>query len=1084
MSTPTDIPNEVDEVEVMESAGADAGARTKSRLNRKALIALVAVVGCVAVSFGLWGVYALISAVMQPALYGISQARETVATAVGLASLPIAALIAAAAFALVAKRSWFRRWNIWIGAVLMTLAIAGGLSFFQFYDGPLAWFTSTYSVFPTLGGRLGDAVIGRGYDNPGVLGVFRAGALAVAAFAVAIPLGGFGRAIGQGFVFLYLGVFMALRAITSKSPPKEELPDFPPIGGGADDSARAWMNGADAAGNVGDGGFSPSTGLGAASGLGSLGQSSSPSWGASNSGALGERLAAYGGGLDRIDRNSGAPDGGGLASPFSTSILGGGLSGGAFASALADRDGDKPAADPIPGAGENADFADSASPIIEPADSGADAAPGFSHLIAPAADEPSADTAVMDADMPASESATFAENGFVSAANGHVNGANGHANGHANGVSPSVYDHAVANDDGDLAAYGLEPALEDFDEEEDGGGDFDEDGNDVEMTGIADGEMMDAAPPFGAEEPPADVQPIMASAAANGAGGLHPQTNEYWSDGFDEDDAEDANLAGVAAMAMSGAAVAVGAASPRAMAHDDDDGYDENDGAGIMWQRPRMDILNEGEDNRVPDEEVERTSEIITRTLGEYGVEVEVGHVRTGPTVTMYGLVPGYVRRNRVVKQVDDDGNPVRDDAGKQISKRVEQKTRVKVDSILAREKDLSLALKTPSLRIETPAMGKSLVGIEVPNPNPSLVTLRSVMQSGEYQNVKKRAHLPIALGRGSGGESVSFDLAKMPHLLVAGATGSGKSVCLNAIVSCMIMEKTPVELRLLLIDPKRVELTPYNGVPHLLAPVVVETDTVVGYLKGLIREMFDRYRRMEEVGVRNIEAYNNKMPDKMPFLCVVVDELADLMMTAAFDVEQSLCRLAQLGRATGIHLIIATQRPSVDVVTGLIKANFPSRISFGVTSQVDSRTILDVAGADKLLGRGDMLYLPIDASKPARVQNVFIGDGEIAELVNFWKSTPWPRLRRIDLLDGADEDGDGAAGGGLSQAGDPGRDDMTDKAIELAMSQRKLSTSLLQRRLRIGYPRAARLMDQLEEEGVVGPGEGSKSRDVIINQS
>ena len=504
-----------------------------------------------------------------------------------------------------------------------------------------------------------------------------------------------------------------------------------------------------------------------------------------------------------------------------------------------------------------------------------------------------------------------------------------------------------------------------------------------------------------------------------------------------------------------------------------------------MWQRPRMDILNEGEDNRVPDEEVERTSEIITRTLGEYGVEVEVGHVRTGPTVTMYGLVPGYVRRNRVVKQVDDDGNPVRDDAGKQISKRVEQKTRVKVDSILAREKDLSLALKTPSLRIETPAMGKSLVGIEVPNPNPSLVTLRSVMQSGEYQNVKKRAHLPIALGRGSGGESVSFDLAKMPHLLVAGATGSGKSVCLNAIVSCMIMEKTPVELRLLLIDPKRVELTPYNGIPHLLAPVVVETDTVVGYLKGLIREMFDRYRRMEEVGVRNIEAYNNKMPDKMPFLCVVVDELADLMMTAAFDVEQSLCRLAQLGRATGIHLIIATQRPSVDVVTGLIKANFPSRISFGVTSQVDSRTILDVAGADKLLGRGDMLYLPIDASKPARVQNVFIGDGEIAELVNFWKSTPWPRLRRIDLLDGADEDGDGAAaGGGLSQAGDPGRDDMTDKAIELAMSQRKLSTSLLQRRLRIGYPRAARLMDQLEEEGVVGPGEGSKSRDVIINQS
>ena len=577
--------------------------------------------------------------------------------------------------------------------------------------------------------------------------------------------------------------------------------------------------------------------------------------------------------------------------------------------------------------------------------------------------------------------------------------------------------------------------------------------------------------------------------AANGAGELAPKTNDYWADDFDgdEDDVDAGFGDSAALLGGAGAAATVGlaASTRRTAAAYEDDADDEDDAASFMWQRPKIGLLKEGEDNRVSEEELEKTAETITRTLGEYGVEVEVGHVRTGPTVTMYGLVPGYIRRSRVVKEVDEDGHPVRDDAGKQITKRVEQKTRVKVDSILAREKDLALALKTPSLRLETPAMGKSLVGIEVPNPNPSLVTLRSVMESGEYQNVKKRAHLPIALGRGSGGESVSFDLAKMPHLLVAGATGSGKSVCLNAIVSCMIMEKTPVELRLLLIDPKRVELTPYNGIPHLLAPVVVETDSVVGYLKGLIREMFDRYRRMEEVGVRNIEAYNNKMPDKMPFLCVVVDELADLMMTAAFDVEQSLCRLAQLGRATGIHLIIATQRPSVDVVTGLIKANFPSRVSFGVTSQVDSRTILDTAGADKLLGRGDMLYLPIDASKPARVQNVFIGDGEIADLVNFWKSIPWPRLRPIDLLSGMDEDdanGAGGGGGGAAQAADPGRDDMMEKAMELAISQRKLSTSLLQRRLRIGYPRAARLMDQLEEEGIVGPGEGSKSRDVIMN--
>ena len=491
-------------------------------------------------------------------------------------------------------------------------------------------------------------------------------------------------------------------------------------------------------------------------------------------------------------------------------------------------------------------------------------------------------------------------------------------------------------------------------------------------------------------------------------------------------------------------------------------------------------MLRQAPEMPISTTELKDTAETITQTLGEYGVEVEVGHVRPGPTVTMYGLVPGWIRRTRVVKPVDKDGLPLRDESGRQITKREEQKTRVKVDSILAREKDLALALRTQSIRIETPAMGKSLVGIEVPNPNPSLVTLRNVMESREFQKLRKDAHLPVALGRGSGGEAVCFDLAKMPHLLVAGATGSGKSVCLNAIVSCLITEKTPVEARLLLVDPKRVELTPYNGVPHLMAPVIVETDTVVGFLKGLIREMFGRYRMMEEEGVRNIEAYNKRTKDHMPYLCVVIDELADLMMTAAFDVEQSLCRLAQLGRATGIHLIIATQRPSVDVVTGLIKANFPSRISFGVTSQVDSRTILDTAGADKLLGRGDMLYLPLDASKPSRVQSVFIGDEEIGDIVDFWKKSSWPPLREIDLLGVEEFDEDGG-----EEADDvPDRDDMFNKALELAQTHRKLSTSLLQRRLRVGYPRAARLMDQLEEEGVVGPGDGSKSRDVIINQA
>ena len=496
------------------------------------------------------------------------------------------------------------------------------------------------------------------------------------------------------------------------------------------------------------------------------------------------------------------------------------------------------------------------------------------------------------------------------------------------------------------------------------------------------------------------------------------------------------------------------------------------------WERPPIRLLNDGVEGGISDEETKATAEKISKTLAEYGVEVEVGQITPGPTVTMYGLIPGWVRRYKRVKDTDDMGQPKLDQFGKPLLKQVESKTRIKVDNILSREKDLALALKTPSIRIETPAMGKSLVGIEVPNPNPTLVTLRSVMQSDEFVQLRAEADLPLALGKASGGEAVVTDLAKMPHLLIAGATGSGKSVCINAIISCLIMEKTPMEMRLLLIDPKRVELTPFNGVPHLLTPVVVETDHVVGLLKGLIREMLDRYRRMEEVGVRNIEAYNKKTPSGMPFLVVAVDELADLMMSAAFDVEQSLCRLAQLGRATGIHLIVATQRPSVDVVTGLIKANFPSRISFGVTSQVDSRTILDTPGADKLLGRGDMLYLPLDASRPVRAQSVFISDREIEDLVGFWQTTPRGPLSEI-LLHTLAVDGDEEGPEGDWDA----QDEFLDKAIELALSYSKMSTSLLQRRLRIGYPRAARLMDQLEDQGVVGPSDGSKSRDVIMGR-
>ncbi|MBM3947881.1 MAG: DNA translocase FtsK [SAR202 cluster bacterium] len=502
------------------------------------------------------------------------------------------------------------------------------------------------------------------------------------------------------------------------------------------------------------------------------------------------------------------------------------------------------------------------------------------------------------------------------------------------------------------------------------------------------------------------------------------------------------------------------------------------DNMAHKWQRPPRDILQDAEASGISEKEMENTAETIRTTLSDYGVEVEIGQIRPGPAVTMYGLNPGWVRKYKQGMAQDKEGRPILDKFGKPIKERVETKMRVRVDSILAREKDLSLALKTPSIRIETPVMGKSLVGIEVPNPRPDLVTLRGMMDSDDFRKLRQKAPLSIALGKGSGGENVVADLSKMPHLLVAGATGSGKSVCLNTIVCTLTMERSPAEVRLLLIDPKRVELTQYNGIPHLLTPVVVESDEVVGLLKGMIREMLNRYKAFETGGVRNIDSYNKKMTAKMPYLVIIVDELADLMMTAAFDVEHSLCRLAQLGRATGIHLVVATQRPSVDVVTGLIKANFPSRISFGVTSQIDSRTILDSVGAEKLLGRGDMLYMPLDASRPNRLQGAYVSDTEIQDLVAFWKNLQWPPLPKLDLSLPIEEE--------MSEDGEGNdedlSDDMLDKAIEMARQQKKISTSLLQRRLRIGYPRAARLMDELEDKGIVGPSDGSKSRDVILS--
>lgn len=484
----------------------------------------------------------------------------------------------------------------------------------------------------------------------------------------------------------------------------------------------------------------------------------------------------------------------------------------------------------------------------------------------------------------------------------------------------------------------------------------------------------------------------------------------------------------------------------------------------FAWPLPAISMLKTASAGGVPESEIEATSELIVETLAEHGIEVSVGDVRVGPRVTMYGLVPGWGRGRGSRQVAPVEGITETAASGRQ---------RVRVDTILAREKDLALALASPSLRFEAPVPGASLVGIEVPNSRPSPVTLRTVMESSAYQEFLSEAPLPVPLGVGSGGENVVIDLTRMPHLLVAGSTGSGKSVCMNSIATGLLMSRTPEQVRIVMIDPKRVELTPYTGVPHLYAPPVVESDVAVGILKALVEEMTDRFKVLERAGVRNIASYNDQAVTKMPYLVIMVDELADLMLTAASEVERLICRLAQLGRATGIHLIIATQRPSVDVVTGLIKANFPSRISFAVTSQIDSRTIIDTPGAEKLLGKGDMLFLPIDRPKPMRIQGAFLGDPEVADVVDFWRAVKGPRLPSIEPLTASADTGDFGDGGHDG-------DSLFDRASEMASAHKTLSVSLLQRRLRIGYPRAARLMDELEEAGVVGTGEPGKPRPVL----
>jgi S-DNA-T family DNA segregation ATPase FtsK/SpoIIIE len=381
------------------------------------------------------------------------------------------------------------------------------------------------------------------------------------------------------------------------------------------------------------------------------------------------------------------------------------------------------------------------------------------------------------------------------------------------------------------------------------------------------------------------------------------------------------------------------------------------------------------------------------------------------------------------------------------------------VERINSLSNDLALALAAPTIRIEAPVPGKSFIGIEVPNTTSDMVSLRGVVETSTFQKLVTKTKMALALGKGAGGESSAADLTKMPHLLIAGATGSGKTVCLNTVICCLLMHNTPNDVRFILIDPKRVELTQYNSIPHLATPVIVDTVKALGALRWLMQEMDQRYQKLAAAGVRHIEGYNKNKhgTEKLPYLVLLIDELADLMMAGFDEVETILCRLAQLSRATGIHLVVATQRPSVDVVTGLIKANFPTRISFAVTSQVDSRTILDGAGAEKLLGRGDMLFMPTEAAKPKRLQGCFLSDTEIERLVYFWGSQQQkekPDKLKMETL---------VATAPFGTIGGHPRDPLLEQAKELARTSENISTSFLQRRLHIGYPRAARLMEQLE---------------------
>jgi len=483
-----------------------------------------------------------------------------------------------------------------------------------------------------------------------------------------------------------------------------------------------------------------------------------------------------------------------------------------------------------------------------------------------------------------------------------------------------------------------------------------------------------------------------------------------------------------------------------------------------QWRLPPVAEILEGSlDQDISQAEIRKRVKIIEDTLVSLGVPAKVVEVNQGPVITQFGIEPGFVEG------------------------RGGRRMKVKVSKISALADDLALALAASPVRVEAPVPGRSIVGIEVPNAELTLVALRGVMESEAFKKLNPK--LAIGLGRDVSGEPIVADLRAMPHLLIAGATGSGKSVCINSVIACLLCNNTPDDLKLLMIDPKRVELTNFNGIPHLLVPVIVDLERVVGALQWVTRQMDQRYQKLASAEVRNIEEYNKRAnaqgESRLPYLVVFVDELADLMMLAHDEVERALCRIAQMARATGIHLVIATQRPSVDVVTGLIKANFPARISFAVTSQVDSRVVLDMVGAERLLGRGDMLYMSSDSSRPVRLQGCFVSDRELDRLVRYWKGTevgarvPTSLYRAEDVIQQPLWEEMRAKEKEASRG-----DDLLKEAIAMVRKYNRASISLLQRRLRIGYARAARLIDLLEEQGIVGPDRGAgRSREVLIKE-